>query len=560
MQINPTSSEDSENYLKASLSDSELLSNLKMMAVSSFGIASDQLDTCHLRFIDTDEDEPQSLRNKILANHKDSGLPYAMPGVCMHEDAKLEEVLEILPASEGTKKLTFLLSPARAPSKSNNEITIKCIAEETGTQMTNAKGENVEIIICLNAMRVGELTDALVTALQAPTIEEDSSNVYYLKTLNWAGDTESILNDVNLLCLDVPLKHNDLLVLSQGRIVPPNHSRINIWQTGTKEDIVSKLSSVTLSDKSTDDDEDQVVINDFLSLHYQNYRLLGELIVSNSLKLEELQEQIQVLMNCSPESESSLRLRFMKKMDKAYMNTNHFQQKKCLIDANKSIKQLGFKQESDLCAQLMTTDDDVVLNQGIILIDCLSFDLKTRLCSRGSFQTVAWNVNNGATLNSLKESIVKAYELMPGDVFRMSVAKRLNDKCQWLLLKELAKNDNSEGSKSKKSKKKTGQGSNASQQQKSNLKASPFNMDDGDLVAFTLESPAAGGQVKAEDFMSTVDLEYSRKSQAEIERLRKERSERKSRNGADFGADCDKSKASRRAEVGITIKIDDFNS
>lgn len=531
-----------------------------MMAVSSFGIASEQMDTCHLRFIDTDELEPQSFRNRILTNHRDSGLPYAMPGVCMHEDAKLDEVLEMFSASEGTKKLTFLLSPDRAPSKSNNEITIKCIAEETGTQMTNAQGKNVEIIICLNAMRVGELTDALVTALQAPTIEEDSSNVYYLKTLNWAGDTESILNDVNLLCLDVPLKHNDLLVLSQGRIVPPNHFRINIWQTGTKENIVGKLSSVTLSDKSTDE-EDQVAINDFLNLHYQSYQLLGELIVSNSLKLEELQEQIQVLMSCSTDSKSNIRLRFMKKMDKAYMNTNHFQLKKCLIDVNKSIKQLGFKQESDLCAHLMTTDDDdFVLNQGIILIDCISFDLETRLCSRGSFKTIAWNVNNGATLNSLKESIVKAYELVPGDVFRMSVAKRLNDKCQWLLLKDLAKNNNSEGSKSKKSKKKSGQGSNASQQQKSNLKASPFNMDDGDLVAFTLESPTGGGQVKAEDFMSTVDLEYSRKSQAEIERLRKERSERKSRNGADFGADCDKSKTSRKAEVGITIKIDDFNS
>jgi len=326
-------------------------------------------------------------------------------------------------------------------------------------------------------------------------------------------------------------------------------------------DINSPLSSLTL----TNSHEDQVIINDFLSEKYQNYLPIGELIVGTSLKLEELHEKIKELINCREDNELNVRVRFMQRLDKAYKNTNHFQLKKCLIDLNKSIKTLGFRQEADICVEIIEDTTDISLNQGIILIDCIRIDLKTRMCSKSSFKTVAWNINNGATLNSLKESIVRAYqpELLQGDVFRMSIAKRLNDKYQWLLLKELNKSGDSEVVKTKKSsnKKKSGQCSNVTQQQKSNLRTGPFNMDDGDLVAFTLECSvaAAGGQVKAEDFLSGVDLEYASKSRAEVERLRKERSDRKqNQNGAEYGGS--KSRSYRRAEVGITIKIDDFNS
>ena len=210
------------------------------MSETSFGLSSSHLDTCHIRFIDNEEEDPKSLRDQVLNSR--NGSIYAMPGVCLHEDAKLEEVLEMLPQQKGAQsasekgqvKLTFLLSPAKAPSKSNNEITIRCVAEETiGRRMS--QGENVEMVICLNSVRVGELTDMLVQILRLPIIEETSNNVYYLKTLNWAGDTDAILNDVSLLCLDVPLKHNDLLVLCQGRIVPPDHCRINIWRHGSQQ-------------------------------------------------------------------------------------------------------------------------------------------------------------------------------------------------------------------------------------------------------------------------------------------------------------------------------------
>ena len=183
-----------------------------------------------------------------------------------------------------------------------------------------------------------------------------------------------------------------------------------------------------------------------------------------------------------------------------------------------------------------------------------------------------WNINNGATLASLKESISKAYseQIEANAIFHMQIAKKFLDKHQWILLKELNSKDtknaanteslncNNSATNNTQKKKKKGNQSNQQISQKSNLKQSPFFIDDGDLIAFTIvETGANEKQITSNDFMSSVDLELQQKltdKSAEVNRFRKER-----KNTPENGANDKKTKNNRRLEVGIKIHIDDFN-
>ena len=153
----------------------------------------------------------------------------------------------------------------------------------------------------------------------------------------------------------------------------------------------------------------------------------------------------------------------------------------------------------------------------------------------------------------------------------MHIAKKIIDKPQWILLKETyskggATNNesincnNTSGAANAQRKKKKNAQQNQQTAQKSNLKQSPFNIDDGDLIAFTISETTATAdsekQITAGDFMSAFDIECQKKFDetcAEVSRTRKERKK------TPEAATDKKSKANRRPEVGITIKIDDFN-
>lgn len=97
---------------------------------------------------------------------------------------------------------------------------------------------------------------------------------------------------------------------------------------------------------------------------------------------------------------------------------------------------------------------------------------------------------------------------------------------------------------------------------KSNLRQAPYNITDGDLIAFGIfeaeTSASAVGMsrqqsvVSAQDFMSAEDVEYAKRAserQASWERDHVEAST----------SDGKKSKHSKqRPEVGISIKVDNF--
>jgi hypothetical protein len=349
----------------------------------------------------------------------------------------------------------------------------------------------------------------------------------------------------------------------QGKLIPPNHYKIKLWMRGGE-------SKTAL--------QNEMSINNLIDLKFKDFKELDEIIASNETKLEDLKALIQSILldkfenNDEYENVENLRLRLMKRMtdesNLSLQNVN-FQLKKVLIDWHKPLKQLGIIQETDLFVQILD-EDAVIINQGIIVLDCVRATLKTKMCLTPTYKQITWNVNNGATLSSLRESILKAYsdELQPSDLFRMNIVKRVLNKSQWILIKEINNNPeksstnnqsincNNSASTGKHKKKK---GNPNSQQQsatqvthKANLKAAPYHMDDGDIIAFTLSE--GNESITAQDFMSEEDLEISKKSnitKAEMIRLRKERKQ-DNQGGA-------KRKGFSRPEVGITIKIDNFN-
>ena len=333
-------------------------------------------------------------------------------------------------------------------------------------------------------------------------------------------------------------------------MIPPNHYKIKLWlPTTTQSESVQDLS-----------------VNDLLELKSRSFKLVEEIVVCNEKKLAELQMLIQFkLMDKLPDTNlEKIRLRSMKRLP----DENQFQLRKVLFDFHKSLKQLSMSQETDLCVQILNEDDQTsIINQGIILLDCVRLNLKTRLCEPSSFKPIAWDVNNGASLNSLRESLLKAYssELVPSDLFRVAIAKRLVNKFQWILLNEngprnesskasINCNNSSSGNRGKKKNKQQ----SAMSLPKSNLKAAPYSMEDGDLIAFALlESDAkSNAQLTAQDLLSDEDLLIARKSnmtKAEFSRIRKEIQQQSDEEEA-------KKKSRRlRPEVGITIKIDNFN-
>lgn len=167
------------------------------------------------------------------------------------------------------------------------------------------------------------------------------------------------------------------------------------------------------------------------------FRFLKEYIIPNETKLEDLRANIEEYLS-SDENIAPGYKDFQLRLMKCTEEKGHFQLKKPLIEWHKTLKHSQLTQETNIAVQLIFEDTDQ-LNQGIILLDCVKIDLKTRLCEENSFKEILWNTNNGATFNSLKDSIMKAYvdEITPADVYRLNIAKRLFDKCQWLLIKVL---------------------------------------------------------------------------------------------------------------------------
>lgn len=502
------------------IEDTETVKNMRIIAMSSFENELNQ-DQFHLRFlIDQDLDMMGMIQNLSIQEIQTKFFD------ALYDDSNVKEIVE--PVLEkctniNEPNLLFLVSPGQAPLKASGDLILKCCTDKCIGDYF------VEILTNVNET-IGQLTEKICSRLSLENLKQDNESVYYLRKLDWLGDVESVLNDLQKKCLDMSLKSNQTIQLTKGILIPSNHFKIKLWLCQILEPL----------------ERDEVMLNELIEKRQKNFKLIKEIIVRNEIKLEDMKILISQILNESQIESVDFRIRILKSIDKEdWLNKeNKFIKRKALIEWHQSLKQLQLKEENDLGIELF--DEDDLINQGIVLLDCVRFDLKTRLCSANSFKQILWNINNGATLVSLKESILKSYpDLEPSEAFRIHIAKRFYEKYQWIVLRDFTDTQSQKGKK-----KKSGNG----QSTKSNLKQSPFNIGNGDLIAFTVLDPNDNRKnLTPQDFMSDIDLDFMNKkniTEAEINRLKREKKLEKD----------GKREVYRRPEVGIKIKIDDFSN
>lgn len=498
----------------------DTVKNMRLMAISSFDNEV-PLDQFHLRFLqDEDLDMVSMVQNFSIQEIQTKFFN------ALYDDSIIGDIVEpILKKATNIDepKLVFLLSPGQAPLKSNGDLVLKCCTDK-------CIGDHFLEILANSDQTISQLTDKICSQLNLKPLNSNDENVYYLRQLDWLGDVESVFNDLEKKCSETNLKSNNTIQLTKGILIPPGHFKIKLWLCG-------KFDSF---------DKDEIVLNDLIDNRQKDFSLIKEIIVSSEQKLDDLKLLTISILSDSKIEFKDLRIRVLKNIANEDLLDlrNKFVKKNALIEWHQSLKQLRLQQETDLGVELLEEDDSI--NQGVVLIDCVRLDLNTRLCSRKSFKQIFWNINNGATLASLKDSIIKSYlDLEPNEAFRIHIAKRFYEKYQWLVLREINETQSQKGKKKK---------SSNAQNTKSNLKQSPFYLGNGDIIVFTiLDSTDNRTNLTPQDFMSNEDLEFMNKkniTQAEINRIRKEKqSEEK------YG----KKEVYRRPEVGIKINIDDFS-
>jgi hypothetical protein len=230
--------------------ESELVSNIKLMAISALIGSNVDSQNCHLRYINENSENMDELRMFQLANDFSASLnlnkqgesseptqlldhqtskSFSLLGSCLFDDSALGELVNTGPKSSSDAfdeehKFLFLLCAERAPLRSSNECVVKCYLENANNsmlvQLNNAK--SVEIVVDLISTRVSELTDVIVRKMNLEPLGEETiknGECYYLKKLDWLGDVEAVLNSVNQTCSEANLDHNQCLLISKGKLL-----------------------------------------------------------------------------------------------------------------------------------------------------------------------------------------------------------------------------------------------------------------------------------------------------------------------------------------------------
>lgn len=179
------------------------------------------LANSHFRYLEEDE-----------ANNADE-----KTGESVYDDMSLGELLESTRRGDrkgeeehSNRRVLLQICDGRAPLKSSgDEINLKCMYG----------GRRRDVVVAAASTTVSELTRLVVEKLvpvpeqqPSPPVEIQSTNnemTYYLKTLDWLGDVESILNDLGQTCAQADLKHNQALYLDRGVLLPPDYFKISLW-------------------------------------------------------------------------------------------------------------------------------------------------------------------------------------------------------------------------------------------------------------------------------------------------------------------------------------------
>lgn len=411
------------------------------------------------------------------------------------------------------KDSKLVLEPGQAPT--SNQITINVTTNSVDLDIS----DTVEMLVDRN-QSVGDCLTCVLNRLQ---IHDQS---WHLRRTNWCGEAADILTDLESTLEHSQVRDGDLLILEQGRVPPKGFISPEIWlypmldtaQQSGKSGFLSWLST-GIQNLWNNSSGETTAGNKKESL------LVGEVEVSLDATLDDLKLQVMTLPainDLGVPMTDFLRIRVIEDGELVTV----------LKGGSQTLRKLRLQSCRKLAVQILPQEENLTANH-IVLEVCQRIP-ETKTYAPG--QELVWNVSQGATASGLKQ-VVADLLLIP--VEHILVAKHFPKKYEWMVIKEQQRKSSGKGGKKK-------------TPQKSNLRQSPYHIQDGDVLGV---KNLQYDPLSQEDFNTEDDERGLEELKRIVEEKKKERDDKKTRKAGDFDF-TDKKK--RRPEASLTIKVDDF--
>lgn len=339
---------------------------------------------------------------------------------------------------------------------------------------------------------------------------------WHLRKTDWIGEPTDVLDNEDETLENENIKNGDTLIVEEGRIPPKGFIRLKLWQKisgkakgqhlgGVLNWITSGVQGLFGSSA-----EEKLGYDDNAE-GSDSLEPLGDVEISKESSLYDLKLHISLMSQLSDHvipTPSFVRLQ--------EIVDNHAT--RVLRGENRTLRQLKLTSSTQLSVCVLQNEED--LSASAVLLR-----LKKRVPGERSYygeQEVIFEPSGGASPESLRYFLGRVWDI---PLERLNVAKYLRGKYEWLVIKDT-------GVTQRQNKKKGGK-------KKINLRQSPFNLQDGDVIGV---KDCQSDSEDRDDFSTLADDEGK-------EKLKREEEEKKRRR---------KDKGARRPEVPLCIRVDDF--
>ncbi|XP_071158638.1 ubiquitin carboxyl-terminal hydrolase 40-like [Mytilus edulis] len=351
---------------------------------------------------------------------------------------------------------------------------------------------------------------------------------WHLQKTNWCGEPAEVLDDLDLTLEMSLVNHGDHLLLVKGKLPPKGFVRIPIWLypsprkpfcdsanntgNGMFSWLTNQIQGLFRSDNKPQD----------TSITSEEPVYLGDIEVALVMTLEEFKFQILTLPSLSELSLPTQGFLRVTMVESGYLSI-------VLKGTSQTLQKLKVKSCNRVAVQILDEEENLNVNQIVLYI-------KQRIPNTKEYLPpveIIWDTSQGPSINSLEKTIADRL-FIPQD--HLGMAKHFSKRFDWLIIRE---GPNKSGGKGKK------------KAQKTNLRHGPYNLQDGDVIGIKnlqLEYERKDDYCTIEDDQGKIEL------QKQAEEKKKQRQERKKNQDA---LDSTLSQ-SRRPEVSLTIKVDDF--
>ncbi|XP_060066969.1 ubiquitin carboxyl-terminal hydrolase 40-like [Ylistrum balloti] len=429
----------------------------------------------------------------------------------LHEQLTVEE-------ASLTGGTTLILEEGQSPASNQITLTftssdpkVDVVCKEVILDKSSTLGECLECI----KMRAG--------------LKEDR---WHLRKTNWCGEAAEVLDDMDLSLGQSLVNDGDHLLIEEGKLPPKGYIRPSVvlyptlekphqsdantgsmlsWITSGIKDLL-KLNQTSSGEASENETQEPLSI--------------GEVEVSLQDTLEDFQQLVMTLPLMADINIPTTNFIRVRMIEDGQLTT-------VLRPPTQTLQKLKLKSCCKIAIQVLSQEERLSANEIVIKV-------QQRVSGTRMYMTpheVIWDVTQGATAQSLKQSLSTAFLI---EEQYLHLAKHFPKRYEWLIIQEQQQQSKKNHQKGKK---KGGQ--------RCNLKNAPFHIRDGDTIGV---KDVQFDQMGKNDFATVEDDCGQMELQKLVEEKKKEREMRKKRQ-EEFGGF---GRRNNHPEVALTIKVDNF--